>query len=164
MISSSEPVSGDPLLKIAKTLATVALGALALVAFGRFFLSQLGGNRGPEPAGVIEAPPQGYQLVERGALPPGAVAAELETLLDAPPGPAATGRVGVRFEHAGASVYWLADPGADQLEERSAGASGTRIQTVWRGHLRDRLRWARTHGGDPAAPGLPPGERHNLYH
>jgi hypothetical protein len=112
---------------------------------------------------VIEAPPQGYELVERGTLPPAAVAAELETLLDARPGTASNRRVGVRFEHAGASVYWLADPGADQLEERAAGASGTRIQTVWRGHLRDRLRWARTHG-DPAAPGLPPGERHNLYH
>jgi len=72
--------------------------------------------------------------------------------------------VAVRFDRAGGSVYWLADNRSDRLEERAAGASGTRIQTVWPGHLRERLTWAQAHGGDPAAPGLPPAERHNLYH
>jgi hypothetical protein len=62
-----------------------------------------------------------------------------------------------------AEVYWLADPGSDVLEERSAGASGTRLQTVWQGGLRARLNWARTHGSFDA-PGLPTGERKNLYH
>ena len=73
-------------------------------------------------------------------------------------------QVAVRFDWAGGSVYWLADAQADRLEERAAGASGTRVQTVWPGRLLDRLAWARQHGGDPAAPGLLPAERHNLYH
>jgi len=153
-------------LKIAKILAPlgmIALGALALFAFGRFFLGQLGGGRGPEPAGVIEAPPEGYEVVQEGVLSPADAATRLAALLDSQPGR----QVAIRFERAGGtpgSVYWLADTGADRLEERAANASGTRLQTVWPGHLRDRLRWAQAHGGDPAAPGLLPAERHNLYH
>jgi hypothetical protein len=153
----------ENVLRIAKILAACALGALVLFAFGRFFLGQLGGGRGPEPAGVIEAPPEGYEVVEGGVLPPAEAAARLATLLDSRPGR----QVAVRFERAGGtpgSVYWLADSGADRLEERAANASGTRLQTVWPGHLRERLRWAQAHGGDPAAPGLPAAERHNLYH
>src|SRR4051812_41179528 len=96
-------------------------------------------------------------------IPPAEAAARLAALLDARPEPR---QVAVRFERSGGagSVYWLADSRADQLEERAANASGTRLQTVWPGHLRDRLRWAQTHAGDPAAPGLPPPDRHNLYH
>ena len=137
--------------------------ALALFAFGRFFLSQLGGGRGPELAGVIDSPPPGYEVIERGLISPAKAAAELAALLDSRPG---AQKMAVRFEREGGagSVYWLADTGADQLEERAANASGTRLQTVWPGHLRDRLRWAQAHGGDPAAPGLPPPDRHNLYH
>jgi hypothetical protein len=152
------------LLKIAKTLAALALGALVLYAFGRFFLGQLGGSRTGEPdglAGVIEGPPPGYEVVELGASSPVQAAERLAALLG---GVGSPRQVAVRFDRAGGSVYWLADSRADLLEERSAGASGTRVQTVWPGHLRDRLAWARQHGGDPAAPGLPPAERHNLYH
>ena len=149
-------------MKIAKTLAAVLLGGLALVAFGRFFLGQLGGTRGPEPAAIVEGPPPGYVVVQRGTLPPAEAAAQLAALLGERPGPR---QVALRFDRAGGgSVYWMADTGADLLEERSAGASGTRVQTLWPGHLEDRLRWAQAHGGDPAAPGLPPPERHNLYH
>ena len=93
-------------------------------------------------------------------IPPAEAALQLAALLDAQPR-----RVALRFLRAGGgAVYWLADPAADLLEERAAGASGTRVQTVWPGHLHDRLRWAQAHGGDPAAPGLPLAERHNLYH
>jgi hypothetical protein len=99
-------------------------------------------------------------VVEGGAIPPAEAAARLAALLDARPGPR---QVAVRFSRNGDSVYWLADSQADRLEERAAGASGTRLQTVWPGHLRDRLRWAAAHG-DPAVPGLSPPERHNLYH
>jgi hypothetical protein len=149
-------------LKIAKTLAAILLGALALFAFGRFFLGQLGGSRGPEPAAIVESPPPGYEVFKRGILPPAEAAAQLGSLLGERPGPR---QVALRFERAGGgSVYWLADTRADLLEERSAGASGTRVQTLWPGHLRDRLRWAQAHGGDPTAPGLPSPERHNLYH
>jgi hypothetical protein len=152
-------------VKIAKTLAAIALGVLALFAFGRFFLGQLGGSRGPEPAGIVDGPPPGYEVVERGAIPPAEAAAQLASLLSDPRQRPEPRQVAVRFDRAGGgSVYWLADSRADRLEERSAGASGTRVQTVWPGHLADRLRWAQAHGGDPAAPGLPPPERHNLYH
>jgi hypothetical protein len=149
-------------VKIAKPLLLSALCLLAGYGFVRFFLSQLGGSQpgSAGPAGVLAGPPPGFEVVERGTIPPQQAAAELAALLDARPGPR---RVGIRFERPGAAVYWLADSGADTLEEQAAGASGTRVQTVWSGHLRDRLRWARTHG-DPAAPGLPEPERRNLYH
>jgi hypothetical protein len=168
MILSSVPYPRSHCLKIAKILAALAIGALALFAFGRFFLGQLGGGggdragRGPELAGVIEGPPPGYEIVDRGMIPSAEAAAQLAALLDDKPG---SRQMAVRFERAGGgAVYWMVDRGADRLEERSAGASGTRMQTLWPGHLRERLRWAQAHGGDPAAPGLPPAERHNLYH
>jgi hypothetical protein len=147
-------------MKIVKALGAVLVGLLALWGFGRFFVSQLGRPRAPEPAGVISAAPPGFHIVERGELAPAQAADELQALLLARP---AGSRVGIRFRHAGAEVYWLADAGAGTLEERAAGAAGTRVQTVWRGHLVERLQWARTHG-EPSVPGLPGPERKNLYH
>jgi hypothetical protein len=138
--------------------AVLLLGALA--AFGWFFVAQLGSSgRTGEPAGVLLAAPPDYDVVERGELSPTAAAAELEAQVLR----AGAAEVGIHFKRQGAEVYWLADPGADVLEERSAGASGTRLQTVWQGGLRARLSWARTHGNFDA-PGLPAGERKNLYH
>jgi hypothetical protein len=136
----------------------VVLGAVA--GFGWFFLSQLstGGGRSGELAGVLLAPPPGYALTERGELAPSAAAAELETQTLRRPG-----KVGLHFKRQGAEVFWLADPGAGLLEERAAGPGGTRLQTVWQGGLRERLSWARTHGTFDS-PGLPAGERKNLYH
>jgi hypothetical protein len=141
-------------------LYTIAvLGALA--GFGWFFLSQLstGGGRSGELAGVLLAPPPGYALAERGELSPSAAATELEAQALRP----GAGKVGLHFKRQGAEVYWLADPGSGLLEERAAGPGGTRLQTVWQGELRQRLSWARTHGTFDA-PGLPAGERKNLYH
>jgi hypothetical protein len=147
-------------MKIAKALGAVLLGLLALYGFGRFFFSQLGRPRAPEPAGVIAAPPPDYHVVDRGAITPAQAADALQGLILARPQPS---KIGIKFESGGSTVYWLADTGADVLEERAAGASGTRVQTVWHGHVVDRLQWARTHG-DPSAPGLPAPERKNLYH
>jgi hypothetical protein len=137
--------------------AVVILGALA--AFGWFFVSQLGSGPPDELAGVMLAPPPGYSTVEHGELSPTAAAAELEAQVQR----SGANQVGIRFERRGAVVFWLADVREDFLEERAAGPSGTRLQTVWKGRIRDRLAWARLHGNfDP--PGLPPPERKNLYH
>jgi len=148
-------------MKWLKGLLYTAGIAGALAAFGWFFVSQLstGSGRSSEPAGVLLGPPPGYAVTERGELATPTAAAELEALLQRP----GTGKVGLHFKRQGAEVYWLADPGEDLLEERSAGASGTRLQILWHGGLRDRLAWARTHGTFEA-PGLPAGERKNLYH
>lgn len=136
----------------------VLLGALA--GFGWFFVSQLGSTgRTEDLAGVILAPPPDYSMVERGELSPTAAASELAAQVERAGG----GKVGLKFERRGTVVYWLADLGGDVLEERSAGAAGTRLQTVWPGRLRERLDWARTHG-DFSVPGLPLAERKNLYH
>ncbi|HEX4965912.1 MAG TPA: hypothetical protein VF173_34200 [Thermoanaerobaculia bacterium] len=146
-------------MKIAKTLLYVLVIAGAVVAFGWFFVSQLGsGGRGDGLAGVILSPPPGYAIVERGELPPTEAAAELQSQLLQ-----AGGKVGVKFQRGGAVIYWLADVPGDRLEERAAGPGGTRLQTVWQGGLRDRLRWAREHG-DFSAPGMAAGEKRNLYH
>jgi hypothetical protein len=147
-------------MKNAKTLlyALVLLGAI--VAFGWFFVSQLG-SKGHQDglAGVLLSAPPGYAVVERGELSPTAAATELEAKALQP----GAGKVGLKFQRQGAIVYWLADPAANQLEERAAGTSGTRMQTVWHGGMRQRLSWARKHG-DFEAPGLPGGEKRNLYH
>jgi hypothetical protein len=147
-------------MKTVKVLGAILLGLLAVYGFGRFFLSQLGASRPPEPAGVIQTAPPGFEVVDRGELSPAAAAEALQALVASRP---PQSKVGIKFRHAGAEVYWLADPAAETLEERTAGASGTRVQTIWRGSLAQRLDWARAHG-DPSAPGLPPPERRNLYH
>lgn len=147
-------------MKIAKALLFILVILGALVVFGRFFVSQLGsGGRSDGLAGVMLAPPSDYSMAEHGELAPAAAASELEALVLRP----GAGKVGVRFERQGSVVYWLADVPGDSLEERAAGSSGTRLQTLWHGRIRERLSWARGHG-DFSAPGLPPPERKNLYH
>lgn len=145
-------------MKILKAAIVTLIVLAVLILFGRFFLSQLGSGQTEGPAAVMFTPPPGYTIVERGELSPTAAAAELEARTLQP-----GGKVGIHFQQQGAEVYWLADTGADQLEELSAGESGTRLQTVWHGNLAARLAWARTHGTFDA-PGLPPAERKNLYH
>ncbi|HLX07652.1 MAG TPA: hypothetical protein VKY89_07290 [Thermoanaerobaculia bacterium] len=136
-----------------------AAGLLLAYGFVRFFLSQLGQGRPAELAAVVAAPPPGFEILDRGNLAPAQAARELATLLASRPA-----RVGIHFSSAGTALYWLADPAADTLEERSAGAAGTRLATVWQGQIRRRLDWAASHGGDLSPPGLAPPERRNLYH
>ncbi len=132
----------------------------AVIGFGMFFVSQLGSSeRTSEPAGVLLSAPPNYDVIERGELSFKDAAAELEAQLLR----SGSGEIALHFKRQGAEVYWLADPGADVLEERSAGASGTRLQTVWQGGLRERLSWAKDHGNFDA-PGLAAGESKNLYH
>lgn len=147
-------------MKIAKALLYALVGLGALAAFGWFFMSELGsGGSGDGLAAVVQGPPPGYAIVARGPMSPAAAAAELEAQALRP----GAGKVGVRFERQGAEIYWLADLQAHRLEEREAGPSGTRLQTVWQGAVRERLRWARVHG-DFNVPGLAPPEQRNLYH
>lgn len=143
-------------MKTLKAAAFVLILAGALAGFGWFFVSQLGGRPAEGPAGVLLTPPPGYVIVERGEMAPGAAAAELVNQIQN------ADKVGLKFQRNGSAVYWLADVSGDQLEEL-AGANGTRVQTVWRGGLRQRLAWARGHGGF-AAPGLAAPEQKNLYH
>ena len=147
-------------MKLATTLLYTLLILGAIAAFGWFFVSELGsGRRGDELAGVLQGPPPGYAIVEGGEMSPAAAAAELEDQALRP----GAGKVGVRFAQQGAEIYWLADVQGDQIEERRAAPSGTRVQTVWRGAILERLRWARDHG-DFTVPGMAPPERRNLYH
>lgn len=144
-------------MKTLKAAAYVLVLAGALAGFGWFFVSQLGAGRPAEgPAGVLLTPPPGYVIVERGEMASGAAATELGNQIQH------ADKVGLKFQRNGSTVYWLADVSGDQLEEL-AGANGTRVQTVWRGGLRERLAWGRTQGSF-AAPGLPPPEQKNLYH
>jgi hypothetical protein len=144
-------------MKTLKVLLYVLVIAGAVAAFGWFFVSQLGTGRSDGLAGVLLKPPPGYAIAERGELAPTAAAAELESRLQGPD------KVGLKFQRAGSTVYWLADLPGDSIEELASGPSGTRLQTVWRGHVRERLNWAREHG-DFSVPELAPGETKNLYH
>lgn len=142
-----------------KILLWTVAGLLLAYGFVVFFVSQLGQRRPSELAAVAAAPPPGFEIFDRGSLAPALAARELASLLTARPG-----RLGIHFSTPDATLYWLADPAADTLEERSAGAAGTRLATIWSGQIRRRLDWAASHGGDLSPPGLPPPERRNLYH
>lgn len=146
-------------MKTLKVLLYVLVAAAAVAGFGWFFVSQLGTGRSDRLAGVLLSPPPGYAILDRGEMAPRAAAADLADRIQG----SQAGKVGIKFQRAGGTVYWLADVPGDSLEELASGPSGTRLQTVWRGHLQERLSWAREHG-DFAAPGLPAGERKNLYH
>ena len=63
----------------------------------------------------------------------------------------------------GSRVILLLDRDADLLDQKTSGSTGTRTQTIWHGRAADRLEKART-AGDLDLPGLPPGEKKNLYH
>lgn len=144
-------------MKVLKPLLYVLVIAGALAGFGWFFVSQLGAGRPAEGlAGVLLTPPPGYTLIERGELTPAAAAAELAGQIQQ------ADKVGLKFQRDGSTVYWLADVSGDQLEEL-AGRNGTRVRTLWRGGLRQRLAWGSIHGSF-AAPGLPAPEVKNLYH
>jgi hypothetical protein len=146
-------------MKTLKAAAYVLVLAGALAGFGWFFVSQLGSGRpAAGPPGVILTPPPGYAIVERGEMAPTAAAAELADQIQA----SRADKVGLKFQRNSSAVYWLADVSGDRLEEL-AGPNGTRVQTVWRGRLRERLAWAREHG-DFSVPGLPSPEQKNLYH
>ena len=149
------PESMKSLRSILYALVIVA----AVAGFGWFFVSQLGHGPTDRLAGVMLSPPPGFAIVERGEMAPTAAAAALAERVRSPQ----TERVGLKFQRMGSTVYWLADGPGDFLEELASGPSGTRLQTVWRGRIGERLSWARTHG-DFSAPGLPPGEKKNLYH
>lgn len=146
-------------MKTLKVLLYVLVIAGAVAGFGWFFVSQLGAGRADRLAGVLLSPPSGYAIVERGEMAPTAAAADLAGRIQG----SQAGKVGIRFQRAGGTVYWLADVPGDSLEELASGPSGTRLRTVWRGSLRERLSWAHEHG-DFAVPGLPAGEERNLYH
>lgn len=145
--------------RLVKNLLLAAAALLLGYVFVRFLLSQVGPGGSSELAAVVAAPPSGYEIVEMGEMAPERAARELTTLLAG-----RRGRIGIRFSTPRANLYWLADPAADTLEERAAGAAGTRLATTWTGRIRRRLDWAATHGGDLAPPDLAPPERRNLYH
>jgi hypothetical protein len=145
--------------RLLTNLLLTAAALLLAYAFVRFFRAELGSGQTSQLAGVMAAPPPGFEIRELGGMAPARAARELASLLAARPR-----KVGIRFSTPRANLYWLADPAADTLEERAAGATGTRLETIWTGQLRHRLAWAAAHDGDLAPPGLPPPERKNLYH
>lgn len=140
-------------------LLLAAAGLGLVVAFVHFFVAELGREARPGLAAVVAAPPPGFEIVELGGMAPARAARELASLIAARPR-----KVGVRFTTPRATLYWLADPAADSLEERSAGATGTRLATIWSGQIRRRLEWAAAHDGDLSPPDLALPERTNLYH
>jgi hypothetical protein len=145
--------------RLLQNLLLAAAALLLGVAFVRFFLTQLGPGQSSDLAAVVAAPPPGFEIFELGSVSPARAAGALAARLAADPR-----RIGVRFTTPRAALYWLADPASDTLEERAAGAAGTRVATLWSGQIRRRLDWAATHDGDLSAPGLAPPERRNLYH
>ena len=142
-----------------KNLLLAAAGLGLVFAFIHLFVAELGRGERHGLAAVVAAPPPGFEIVDLGSIAPARAARELASLLSARPR-----KVGIRFTTPRATLYWLADPAADSLEERSAGATGTRLATVWTGQIHRRLDWAAAHDGDLSPPDLAPPERTNLYH
>jgi len=144
-------------MKALKALGAGIFLVVLVILFARFLLSQLGAPRASGPAAVIDTVPSGFAVEDLGAATEAQAARALAARV------AAVGRAGVRFTTADASVVWLADPATDEIEERRAGAAGTRLRTLWHGGVAARLTWASAHG-TLEAPGLAPGERSNQYH
>jgi len=151
-------------MKAVKLLLGVLFVAVAVYGFGRFFLSELSpGSQDLGPPAVIFSAPPSYAMEEAGELSRTAAARRLAAALASQP---EAGKLGIHFTADGAEIYWLVDrgdPAAPQLVERSAGPTGTRLETTWMGALDERLSWAAEHGRFDA-PGLPNGESRNLYH
>jgi len=151
-------------MKVGKALLVVLVVSGALVVFGRFFLSELGGARHDgEPSAVPFGAPAGFAIEEAGDLSRAEAARRLDETLARS---GADDRVGIHFTSDGAELYWFvdrADPEGPRLVERSANPAGTRLETVWPGDVARRLAWAGEHG-DLEAPGMPAGASHNLYH
>jgi hypothetical protein len=139
-------------------------GALVLVyVFASFFDQELGRSRPVLPAGVQFAAPPGYLVEQAGALERAAAARRLGEALTRRP---EAGRLALHFTVGGDELYWLVDRSAGsapRLTELLAGASGTRVETVYTGELGPRLAWAAAHGSFDA-PGTAAGVQRNLYH
>jgi hypothetical protein len=141
---------------IALSSALLLAGGLAWV-----FVSAIGGPGRTEAAAVILSAPPEFEVTPAGDLDAAAAAGSLASLAAQP---AAKRKVGLSYNGTdGSRVILLLDRDADLLDERAAGTAGTRTQTVWRGRALDRLAAART-TGSLDLPGLPPGEKKNLYH
>jgi hypothetical protein len=136
--------------------ALLAAGGLAWI-----FASQIGGPGRTEAAAVILSAPPEFAVTSVGNAATAEAAGRLTGLVSQQP---EQRKLGVDFTAPdGSRVFLLIDRDADVLDQRTSGATGTRTQTVWHGRAVDRLERART-TGDLDLPGLPPGEKKNLYH
>ena len=145
------------------TKRAVAILSALLLAGGLawVFVSAVGGPGRTEAAGVLLSAPPEFAVTSPGTLDAASAAGALASLAARQP---ATRKLGVEYTSPdGSRVILLLDRDADLIDQRAAGATGTRTQTVWRGKSLDRLERART-TGDLEVPGHPPGEKKNLYH
>jgi hypothetical protein len=72
-------------------------------------------------------------------------------------------KVGISFKRTGATVTLLVDLEKDILEEQYSGASGTQLQTIWKGNAFERIRWG-TKNDNFEPPGFSLPGKKNLYH
>lgn len=139
---------------------TVAAAVVLLWGVGRFFVKSIGGTATEEPAGVVLAPPPDALIEEAGALGPAEAAARLADLASRSRN---RPRVALTLERDSLRVILVLDREAGTIEELRSGPSGTRVATVWKGSLEERLAAARERGTFDV-PGLAPPEEKNLYH
>ena len=146
-----------------RRLALVALAAaslLVLLAVGWFFRQSVGGGGREEAAGVVLSAPPDAVVEAAGELDAAAAARALAGCAARNP---AAGRVAVTATRAGARIVLVLDRAAGTIEEKRGAPSGTRVATLWKGGLEERLAAARDRGTFDA-PGLAPPEEKNLYH
>jgi hypothetical protein len=137
-----------------------AAGVFLLWGVGRFFAKSVGGTAAEEPAGVILAPPPDALVENAGTLGAAEAARRLGELAARNP---ERPRVALTLERGSLRVVLVLDREVGTIEEWRGGASGTRVATVWKGSLEDRLTAARERGTFDV-PGLAPPEEKNLYH
>jgi hypothetical protein len=145
------------------TKRAVAVFSALLLAGGLtwVFVSQVGGPGRTEAAAVVLSAPPEFEVTAAGTLDSPAAAAVLASLAARSP---TKRKLGIDCTTPdGSRVILLLDRDADLLDQRTAGTTGTRTQTVWHGSALARLERART-SGNLDLPGLPPGEKKNLYH
>jgi hypothetical protein len=143
-------------MKRVSLIAAVGVVFVAWLAFDRSRDSEPGGSKS-SPAGIEFSIPGDYTTLELGETTVENAAERLLRALDAKE------RVAAVFIHAGDRIQLLVNGTADTMDERVLGRHGTVRVVLWRGSVRERLRWAGDHGTFEA-PGLPPPERRNPYH
>jgi hypothetical protein len=142
---------------------TIAVASALLLGGGLawVFLSQVGGAGREEAAAVVLSAPPEFFVVRVGRLGLPDLAGELADLAAREPAKRKVGIDGSTPD--GSRVILLLDRDADLVDQRVAGKNGTRTQTIWPGRGLDRLERVRAMGTFEV-PGLPPGEKKNLYH
>ena len=115
-------------------------------------------------SGVIPAPPPGFYIVSPDnpdqELTLKQIAGKLKKIIRQNPGKK---KIGLKITLSETKSFFLVDFPNAFIRKTTANATGTVVQTTWKGSVNERIRWC-TENGSFTPPGLSFPEIRNLYH